>query len=74
MLTGEKLVDNVDYRKQLVKFESEAEGAEMERAGLYVSSYDNKVDWIVTKAICDLADGDKGVDKGSPYQMRNIVR
>ena len=24
MLTGEKLVDNVDYRKQLVKFESEA--------------------------------------------------
>ena len=46
----------------------------MERAGLYVSSYDNKVDWIVTKAICDLADGDKGVDKGSPHQMRNIVR
>ena len=32
-------------------------------AGLYVSSYDNKVDWIVIKAICDWADGNKGVDK-----------
>jgi len=63
ILTGDKLVDNVDYRDQLVRFESEAEGGEMEGAGLYVSSYDNKVDWIVIKAICDWADGNKGVDK-----------
>lgn len=63
MLTGEKLVDDVDYRDQLVKFETEAEGGEMEGAGLYVSSYDNKIDWIVVKAICDWADGNKNVDK-----------
>ncbi len=69
MLTGEKLVDNADYRKQLVKFESEAEGGEMEGAGLYVSSYDNKVDWIVIKAICDWADGNKGVDKAGRQKL-----
>jgi nucleoside phosphorylase len=63
VLTGEKLIDNVDFREQLVKIESEAVGGEMEGAGLYVSSYDNKVDWIVVKAICDWADGDKGVEK-----------
>ncbi len=63
LLTGEKLVDNVDYRAQLIGFENEAEGGEMEGAGLYVSSYDNKVDWIVIKAICDWADGNKDVDK-----------
>lgn len=63
MLTGEKLIDNVDYRKQLQAFESEAIGGEMEGAGLYVSSNDGKVDWVVLKAICDFADGNKGKDK-----------
>jgi nucleoside phosphorylase len=69
MLTGDKLVDNVDYRDQLIKFEGEAEGGEMEGAGLYVSSYDNKVDWIVIKAICDWADGNKGVDKTARQKL-----
>lgn len=63
MLTGEKLVDNVDYRSQLLKFESEAIGGEMEGAGLYASAHDHNVDWIVLKAICDFADGNKGTDK-----------
>jgi hypothetical protein len=35
----------------------------MEGAGLYVSSAEHKLDWIVVKAICDWADGNKGVDK-----------
>jgi nucleoside phosphorylase len=69
MLTGEKLVDNVDYRSRLLKFESEAEGGEMEGAGLYVSSYDNRVDWIVIKAICDWADGNKDVDKEARQKL-----
>jgi nucleoside phosphorylase len=63
MLTGEKLIDNVDYRSQLLGFESEAIGGEMEGAGLYASGYDHKVDWIVLKAICDFADGNKGQNK-----------
>jgi nucleoside phosphorylase len=35
----------------------------MEGAGLYASGHDHKVDWIVLKAICDFADGNKGKDK-----------
>jgi nucleoside phosphorylase len=60
VLTGEKLVDNLDYRDQLKRFEPEAIGGEMEGAGLYVACQDSKVDWILVKAICDWADGSKG--------------
>jgi len=63
MLTGEKLVDDVDYRAQLLAFEVEAIGGEMEGAGLYVSGTEHKVDWIVVKAICDFADGKKAENK-----------
>ena len=44
VLTGEKLVDNVDFRDQLRHLESEAVGGEMEGAGLYVACQDAKVD------------------------------
>ena len=63
ILSGEKLVDNVDYRTQLLTFASEAIGGEMEGAGLYVSGAEHKVDWFVLKAICDFADGNKDKDK-----------
>lgn len=59
VLSGGKLIDNVDYRDQLLKLEAEALGGEMEGAGLYVSCQEHKVDWIVIKAICDWADGKK---------------
>jgi len=76
ILTGEKLVDNVDYRSQLLSFESEAIGGEMEGAGLYASGYDHKVDWIVLKAICDFADGNKGEDKEERQKLaaKNAVQ
>jgi nucleoside phosphorylase len=60
VLSGDKLVDNFDYREQLKQFEPEAIGGEMEGAGMYVASQDKKVDWILVKAICDWADGNKG--------------
>lgn len=63
VLTGSRLVDNVDYREQLGRLEGEAIGGEMEGAGLYVSSHEHKVDWIVIKAICDWADGGKRYKK-----------
>lgn len=68
VLTGEKLVDNVDFRDQLRDFEAEAIGGEMEGAGLYVACQDKKVDWILVKAICDWADGNKGQDKDARQQ------
>jgi nucleoside phosphorylase len=63
ILSGEKLIDNIDYRKQLVELQPEAVGGEMEAAGLYVACQDHKVDWIVIKAICDWADGKKDMNK-----------
>lgn len=63
ILTGDKLVDNVDYRDQLRTLEVEAIGGEMEGAGLYVACQDAKVDWVLVKAICDWADGNKAQDK-----------
>jgi nucleoside phosphorylase len=69
VLSGEKLVDNIDYREQLKQFEPEAIGGEMEGAGLYVACQDAKVDWILVKAICDWADGHKAQDKDARQQQ-----
>jgi nucleoside phosphorylase/tetratricopeptide (TPR) repeat protein len=63
VLSGEHLVDNIDYRRELLALEKEAIGGEMEGAGLYVACQNNKVDWILVKAICDWADGNKEVDR-----------
>lgn len=63
VLSGEKLVDNLDFRDQLRALEPEAIGGEMEGAGLYVACHDAKVDWILVKAICDWADGHKNRNK-----------
>jgi nucleoside phosphorylase/tetratricopeptide (TPR) repeat protein len=69
VLSGEKLVDNFDYREQLRKLEPEAIGGEMEGAGLYVACQNSKVDWILVKAICDWADGQKAKDKDARQAM-----
>jgi len=63
VLSGEKLVDNVDFRNQLTTFEPEALGGEMEGAGLYAAASERHVDWIIVKAICDWADGRKRYKK-----------
>lgn len=59
ILSGEKLVNNLSYRQQLLEVEPEAIGGEMEGVGLYTVARDAKIDWIVVKAICDWADGNK---------------
>jgi len=63
MLSGEKLIDNEDFREELVSHVREAIGGEMEGAGLYAACQDKKTDWILVKGICDWADGDKSTDK-----------
>lgn len=69
VLSGEKLVDNLDFREQLKCFEPEAIGGEMEGTGVYTACQDAKVDWLLVKAICDWADGKKDKNKG-PRQKR----
>jgi nucleoside phosphorylase/tetratricopeptide (TPR) repeat protein len=67
ILSGEKLVDNIDFRQQIHDLEPEAIGGEMEGAGLYTACQRRKKDWILVKAICDWADGHKG-EKKDEYQ------
>ena len=60
VLSGEKLIDSIDYRSQLRAIAPKAiVGGEMEGSGLYVASSKHKTNWIVIKAICDWADGNK---------------
>lgn len=69
LLSGDKLADNIDFRQQLLDLEPEAIGGEMEGAGLYVACQNAKVDWILVKAICDWADGNKSLDKAQRQEL-----
>jgi nucleoside phosphorylase len=62
LLSGEELIDNLEYRNELIKKNPDSKGGEMEGAGVYAAC-DGKADWIVVKGICDFADGKKGTDK-----------
>ena len=42
MLSGEKLIDNVDYRDRLRSLGDQIEGGEMEGAGLYSAAENEK--------------------------------
>ena len=63
LISGEKLVDNIDFRDQLTDLVPGALGGEMEAAGVYTAAAERQVDWIVAKAICDWADGKKRFKK-----------
>ena len=63
ILSGEKLVDNQDFRNQLIRLEPEAIGGEMEGAGLYAAAQNSNTEWILVKAISDWADGTRDTDK-----------
>ncbi|MCX7099232.1 MAG: tetratricopeptide repeat protein [Methylococcales bacterium] len=69
VLSGEKLVDNKAFRDQLLELAPEAIGGEMEGAGLYAACHDKKIDWLLVKAVCDFADGNKGKDKDKNQQL-----
>ena len=61
VLTGDKLVDDKNYRDELVALAANdmIVGGEMEAAGLHHALARDHVDWIVIKAICDWGDGNK---------------
>jgi len=65
MLSGEKLVDHLDYRNSLKQLAQQDDivGGEMEAVGLLSALRGTRTDWLVVKAICDWADGNKGQDK-----------
>ncbi|MEI9941981.1 MAG: hypothetical protein WDO69_32610 [Pseudomonadota bacterium] len=59
MLSGEKLVDDPEFKDHLFKTHPTAIGGEMEAAGIYAAAARNRLEWIVLKAICDWGDGKK---------------
>jgi nucleoside phosphorylase len=63
ILSGEALVDNLQYRNKLFELFPEAKGGEMEGVGLYTSAQDQGLEWILIKSICDFGDGNKSMHK-----------
>ncbi len=63
ILSGEKLVDDPQFRADLLGDEPEAIGVEMEGSGLYVACVDAGIPWIMAKGICDWGDGTKKFQK-----------
>lgn len=60
LLTGEKLIDDLDFKADLFRSHPDAIGGEMEASGVYTAAAKAGVEWIIIKAVCDWADGTKG--------------
>jgi len=71
ILSGAKLVDQLNYRNQLQSIAPDAIGGEMEGIGLYYAAIDQKrkVHWILVKGISDWADGNKNTEKNGRQQL-----
>jgi len=61
ILSGEKLVDNPEFKKKLLDIEPEAIGGEMEGAGIIAACYRKSVPWVIVKGICDWAENKESV-------------
>jgi nucleoside phosphorylase len=72
VLSGEKLIDNADFKAALLARYTDAIGGEMEGAGVLAASYRNTVDWLVVKSVCDYAQN-KGQDKKIRQEKASAV-
>jgi nucleoside phosphorylase len=59
ILSGEKLVDDAEFKASLLERYPQAIGGDMEGVGLSAAAIRHGVPWILVKAICDFADGNK---------------
>lgn len=62
-ISGEQLVDNKEARDKLRSETPEAKAGEMEGNGVVAACQSARIPWILVKAICDFADGDKSKKK-----------
>jgi nucleoside phosphorylase len=69
ILSSSRLIDHEGTRDELLRSFPEAIGGEMEGHGLCDACSHKKVDWILVKAICDWADGNKGENKESHQRV-----
>lgn len=63
LLSGEKLLDNLDRRDELKREFLGYRGGEMEGIGIASACESQNKPWILLKSICDFADGNKSSDK-----------
>ncbi|RUM39372.1 MAG: hypothetical protein DSY57_01295, partial [Desulfobulbus sp.] len=68
ILSGNSLVDNVDYRDSLVQLEPNSIGGEMEGLGIHLATERSRTDWLIVKAICDWGDGNIHTDSKEDNQ------
>jgi nucleoside phosphorylase len=59
ILSGDKLVDNPEFKADLFKRFPHAKGGEMEGVGFCAAANSLQKPWVLIKAICDWADGKK---------------
>lgn len=59
ILSGEKLVDDLDYKNELFQRHPNAVGGEMEGAGFYAAAQRKRIPCLLLKSICDWGDGQK---------------
>ena len=57
VLAGDKLVDNADFKTNLLRAFPDAIGGEMEGGGLYAAAERKNIEWILIKSIADWAVG-----------------
>ena len=62
-LTGEKVIDDADFRDKLKNVYRNTIGGEMESAGIFAAANDTNTPWLIIKGICDFADGNKEKNK-----------
>ncbi len=62
ILTGEKLVNNLEFREALLDRWPDAIGGEMEGAGVAAAATAAGIPWIVVKGVMDWGDGKKNDD------------
>jgi nucleoside phosphorylase len=72
VLSGEKLIDNKNFRDELLEEFPRAIGGEMEGAGGYAAAARGNIETILVKGICDWADGHKN-DRGQPFAANSAV-
>ena len=62
IISGDKLIDNAEFRQSLARRFREAIGGEMEGAGIQAAADRAGTQWLVVKAVCDYA-AEKGANK-----------
>jgi nucleoside phosphorylase len=59
LLSGDKLIDNLEFKNSLLDQYPNAVGGEMEGSGFWAAADRARKDWIIVKGVADWADGRK---------------